>query len=72
MRTLRRGSDLGSIARDWDDAQSESGTPIYVDAYRVVHESNTAHNILTVAILSWRHSASRFAASLFSKSPKTI
>jgi hypothetical protein len=53
MRTLRRGSDLGSIARDLpfrahcDDAQSESGTPIYVDAYRVVHESNAAHNILT-------------------------
>ena len=47
MRTLRRGSDLGSIARDWDDAQSECGTPIYVDAYRVVHESNAAHNILT-------------------------
>lgn len=52
MRTLRRGNDLGRIARDLpfrahsDGAQSESGTPIYVEAYRVVHESNAAHNIL--------------------------
>jgi hypothetical protein len=52
MRTLRRGNDSGRIARDLpfrahsDDAQSESGTSIYVDAYRAVHESNAAHNIL--------------------------